>query len=167
MIFWLLFGTSLAFEPDCYRESSTLYGVTAGSTASDLDILSTDETLTIQHRLAGIRTCWDSAITGIQLMLTDPDRESAIILNPFGQLTGICETFFIPPGEYITTLQMAHSLDAITSISFIATNGEYRIYGHTDKRSQVSKFTFSPEHPWIGLHGSYQTRPNSLGAIAM
>jgi len=72
----------------------------------------------------------------------------------------------MPSDTYIRTIQILYT-DQIKGLSFIAENGDFRVYGNSDPTFLTSKFSFSEDIQWIGLYGTVSNVPTSLGTISL
>ena len=81
----MIAGNVLEDNQTCYKVSKENYGQNFGSEANDFDIMkSNQDRLTLQHRVRGIKTCWDSRLTGIVVLLSNGDATKDIQLNTYG-----------------------------------------------------------------------------------
>jgi hypothetical protein len=65
------------------------YGGNFGTAANDFDVMEANQDrLTLQHRVRGIKTCWDvssdGSLNGIVLLLSNGDTTKDIQLNTYG-----------------------------------------------------------------------------------
>ena len=97
----------------CFKVSKENYGRNFGTTASDFDVMKANQDrFTLQHRVRGIKTCWDSSsdgsLNGIVLLLSNGDTTKDIQLNTYGQLAGDCSSFRVAEDTYISTIQLSY-----------------------------------------------------------
>jgi len=118
--------------------------------ASDLDLL---YGLDKDHELTSVKVCTDRSVTyvkGIQVSYGKFDTSGEIIeaisLQDFGDLnqaTSLCTNFYIPQGDYLSTVFYRYNTDGISQLWLTTVNGRSSSYGKAgaDDSTIVAKFS--------------------------
>ena len=122
---------------ECFEESLLLGGTNVNTREmTDLDMLLN---LDQDHVVTSVKVCTDRAVTivkGAQVSYGKfngaGEIESAVSMNPLGDVehaTSVCTIFYIPEGEWISTITYRYEAAGITQLWMTTNGGSSGSYG--------------------------------------